>query len=881
MSTAYLQYSRKTAAILVVLAMVLALFPMAAFASHGQFTDVSGTLADEILAAHNAGLVDGYEDGSFRPNENVTRAAFAKMVVLALEKASGQELQGGSEPFSDVNPSQALYSYVVKAYNAKLINGYADGTFGYNKPINRQEAAAILQRALKLADAAESFADVPDNSAFAKAIGAVAAAGIMNGYNSTTFGPADNITRGQAAATAYRAYDYAQPFKVASISLVNARQLKITFTKAVDAKTVIGYDKTLADDVFEFKSLDGHPVTANEAAAELSGDGKVLTITPKSGTTQDGDEYFQGRYAVSIANTVKSTSGASLPAYSAVLDLTDTVRPTVTAAEVNVTGQVTLTFSEPVKGAKNTGAYAVTLEGASKTISGLDYVPDTDYTKVRFTIDGAEPGKTYSVTINGTVTDYAGNLISPNPTVKNVQVPEDSGKPSVTSITGVDRDEFKVTFSEPIKDLATANDAKDDFVVKVDGASVTPASVTWNSTRTVATVDIGIPYSKDETHQVEISGFEDLAGNKGDKYSAFVYFKADLTAPKVKSASVETIQGKAYVVIRFDEPVALATSPAGDLTGSYIADGVLHENVTIPGSAVSVYDPDEDNQTDALRIDIAGAGMAAGDWTIELTAGYVVDLADDGLTGQPNQNAVTTVQVTIGASGDTTKPAVAADANDFDNDTNTAEDAVFVQRLNNNTVEVIFTERVTDATALNVNNYTVEGNAVFTKAVFLDAAKKTVRLTLKDGAITASGPMTFRIENIADLAGNVMKPYEKVFNFKENVAPKLVSAKLTGINTVVLTFSENIANLDVNDFANVTVAGATGSVSGVQVSGNTATVTFTPSLTKSGDTFKATIKAGVYADAAGTRPQRRLRSACLEMIGLAEPSYVPVGWARV
>ncbi|ADU50465.1 S-layer domain-containing protein [Thermaerobacter marianensis DSM 12885] len=246
MSSVHRQHSRKFAVIVTVLALLLGLFPVAAFASHGQFPDVSGVLAGEIKAAHDAGLVDGYDDGTFRPNENVTRAAFAKFIVLAVEKATGQSLPTGDEPFSDVAPNQALYEYVVKAYKAGYIQGYSDGTFGYDKPINRQEAAAILQRALKLADAPENFADVPDDSAFAKAIGAVAAAGLMKGYDNGNFGPSDKVNRAQAAAVAVRGYNHlAQQnvqYEVVSVAAVSSKALRVTFNKAVDDTSKVKFD---------------------------------------------------------------------------------------------------------------------------------------------------------------------------------------------------------------------------------------------------------------------------------------------------------------------------------------------------------------------------------------------------------------------------------------------------------------------------------------------------------------------------------------------------------------------------------------------------------------------------------------------------------------
>lgn len=824
MGTAHKRYSRKAAAILTVLAMVLALFPIAAFAA--GFPDVSGVLAKEINAAADAELVSGYDDGTFRPNQNVTRAQFAKMIVRAVEKATGKALEKGDEPFSDVTPNQALYEYVVKAYKAGYIKGYSDGTFGYDKEINRQEAAAILQRALNLPAAKENFEDVPDNSDFADEIGAVAAAGIMKGYlDGKNFGPGDKLTRGQAAATAYRGYGYLLPFKVASVALVNSKQLQISFTQPVDKSTVIdANDGTLVNGTFQFQSLDNVNVTADTAAAELSADGKVLTITAA------GTEYFDGRYAVTIKSTVKSTAGKELEAYSAVHNLDDSTRPTVVSIAVNVNGEVTITFSEPVKGANDSNAYHVTLDGATQTITGLQYVNNSKDTKVTFSIQNVQRGKTYSVSINGTVQDYAGNLISPNPTTLTVTVSDDQTKPTVTAIEALDLNTLKITFSEPVDTTLTPQ-------VKIDdGTAAALTNLQWSTDKTQVTGDISPVLAG--VHRVEVSNYKDLAGNVGDAVSKFVTFAEDKTAPKVASVSVATISGKRHIVVVFNEAVDLVT-PVTDLTASYVADNILYEDQTIPASAVSGYDSDGDGKDDAVKIQAIrnkqGGGtedMPSGEWTIQLPQGFVQDKSDN-----KNKNAATSIKVTLGGTNDTTKPSVLA---------------VSVQPSGkNNIVEVTFSESVTDASALNTANYTVEGKTVFTSAVFLDSGKTKVRLTLADGSITVTGPAVFEIRNVRDTAGNAIDPVKRTETFKENVRPKLTGYKMVNVNKVELTFSENISGLDQADFENVTVAGADASVTAVSVDANKATITLSKSIQGSNDVVKGSIKAGAYTDAAG------------------------------
>ncbi len=174
------------------------------------------TLGPEINRAYQLNLVSGDVYANFHPDGTLTRSAFVKMLVNAVEVARGVALPGpdddpdtADEPFRDVMPDQALYTYVVKAYKAGIVEGYPDGTFGYDRPVTREEAAAMIQRGLGLAEARESFADVPDGARFAGAIGAVSAAGIMKGYNEREFRPGATMTRGEAAAAAaLRSYEY-------------------------------------------------------------------------------------------------------------------------------------------------------------------------------------------------------------------------------------------------------------------------------------------------------------------------------------------------------------------------------------------------------------------------------------------------------------------------------------------------------------------------------------------------------------------------------------------------------------------------------------------------------------------------------------------------
>ena len=97
--------------------------------------------AVELLSA--AGILMGYEDGTFRGDATISRAEFATIT----SRFTGLLLDG-ELPFSDVPDGHWAYDYILTAYNNDWITGYTDGTFGPGKMIIRAEAFAITNRIL-------------------------------------------------------------------------------------------------------------------------------------------------------------------------------------------------------------------------------------------------------------------------------------------------------------------------------------------------------------------------------------------------------------------------------------------------------------------------------------------------------------------------------------------------------------------------------------------------------------------------------------------------------------------------------------------------------------------------------------------------------------
>ncbi len=113
-----------------------------------SFSDVaaSNSFYGPIMTLAARGTVNGYSDGTFRPNANVTRGEFSKMVVGSFGFQTNT--QGGPHFSMDVPTSNTFYSFVETLYALNVINGYSASTFGVNDSVTREQMAKIVSRGI-------------------------------------------------------------------------------------------------------------------------------------------------------------------------------------------------------------------------------------------------------------------------------------------------------------------------------------------------------------------------------------------------------------------------------------------------------------------------------------------------------------------------------------------------------------------------------------------------------------------------------------------------------------------------------------------------------------------------------------------------------------
>lgn len=197
--------SKRILALFLSMVLLLGMLPMSALAADSTFSDVktSDWFYDDVRYVCENGLMNGTGSGTFSPKATTTRG----MIVTILYRLSGEPAVSGVCPFGDVAAGKYYEKAITWAAENKIVSGYADGTFGPDNAITREQLAAILYRyatfcgyAVTASAEISRFADAGIVGSYALAAMKWASAeGLINGSGSK-LDPKGSATRAQVAA---------------------------------------------------------------------------------------------------------------------------------------------------------------------------------------------------------------------------------------------------------------------------------------------------------------------------------------------------------------------------------------------------------------------------------------------------------------------------------------------------------------------------------------------------------------------------------------------------------------------------------------------------------------------------------------------------------
>ncbi|WHY30051.1 S-layer homology domain-containing protein [Bacillus wiedmannii] len=545
--------------------------PVATAAEESAFKDVpkGHWSADAINSMAAKGIIVGIGDGLFGFGNDVTRAQVATFMV----KAKGIEAGSTKTPFTDVPESSIYAKFIAAAEANKIMAGLGDNKFGPDEKLTRAQMAQLLVNAYGFkADEnnKKSFNDIDGLSwATAKSsIETLASLGIVAGEGEGKFNPNGVVTREQAAQFIYNAMNYHPEVKteakVESVSAINAQEIKVTFTNPVNEKSAVNE----ANYIFKQNGAD---LTAADFEGEagkkgvLSKDGKSVTFKLKTEKAFANSD----KYAV---HSTTGVLGADLKPVEKYLDsektFSDSKAPELLGARV-IGKTVELTFNKPVKENADVKIDGVKIEGAkvaSKT-PGVYTLTTSAIDNNGIFAKGDHEVVVYDAEDTLRVNSNKASILTTKYTVAS-----DTTAPEVKAVKAINNRTFKVTFSEPLSQhpevtvkkgnytfpTAAYNVAGGNGVVQytIDPQDATSYIVSIKEDVKDARNPLYASGEKNVDLSVNLKNYKDTVNLLGKPVDMSVSLTEDTATPKVSTDSLNKIEGN-NLLVKFNGKIAV------------------------------------------------------------------------------------------------------------------------------------------------------------------------------------------------------------------------------------------------------------------------------------------------------------------------------------
>ncbi|MBW6518661.1 MAG: S-layer homology domain-containing protein, partial [ANME-2 cluster archaeon] len=155
-----------------------------------------------VMYLYDNGVTSGYPDGTFKPDNQISRAETATFIVRAMNLT----YTGGLTDFSDVPPTHWAYQYIMAAKQNGIVGGYPDGTFLPDNLVSRAEISVMVSRARgwSFSGIGVDFIDVPSTHWSYPYVMTVKEKGVVGGYPDGTFLPDNRASRAETSVMTSR-----------------------------------------------------------------------------------------------------------------------------------------------------------------------------------------------------------------------------------------------------------------------------------------------------------------------------------------------------------------------------------------------------------------------------------------------------------------------------------------------------------------------------------------------------------------------------------------------------------------------------------------------------------------------------------------------------
>ena len=242
--------------------------------------DTTSDVGNAISQLSSLGIINGFTDGSFHPDETLTRAQFAKIAVCMLGEQENAASRSANMVFSDVPKESWASGYINYIAEREIINGYPDGTFGANDTINYAQALTILIRLLGYGGEDVGYR-WPD--------GYVSKANALGITKNMSFDKYESLTRGNAAYLVYNTL-LAEKKENSSVKLLSSSSVEdivIYGDGEIDASLASGNIMTTKG-VYKLANLSNikSDVYGRMGTLYIDSEGKATAFVPEKETVR-------------------------------------------------------------------------------------------------------------------------------------------------------------------------------------------------------------------------------------------------------------------------------------------------------------------------------------------------------------------------------------------------------------------------------------------------------------------------------------------------------------------------------------------------------------------------------------------------------------------
>jgi len=618
--------------------------------------------------------------------------------------------------------------------------------------------------------------------------------------------------------------------EVISAEITGAKKIRVEFGTEIKESTVVTSSGNLSSNITVAQLNDKTGNRADDPGnltAILSGNQKVLTITSANN--------FNGTYSITFSRSILTSEG--VPIYNGYFELnytsqtatddtgstdtstdtsedtttdtdgtvTDTEAPKLVSTVLDGSGMTTvLTFSEKMDFSKlsayDAKALSSSTEVQASTLNFLNtasnYTYSSDGKSLYINLSGistVDYNKSFLVTLSG-LTDTAGNKITAGSlmvTVRTDNTPYAQARP--VSVVRSSYNTITATFSRSIRTpgYATVNGGGSFYgVVSADDNKQVIYTLPDYYASLVGNQIISIGYW-DSYNVVSTDNYAK------QMYSFTVYFETESTRPYLKSYTYDS--SLSILTLTYSENVKLV-SDSGLLPYTFIS--LQYGNISNYCNYTKL-----GTSNNVIEITLKNITLY-GDYTITLPESFVID-------NYRNLGISSSLTINNG-SGTTTVSKL------------TEPYSVYQSDVNHSFIYIEFADKLDEATALDINHYSVSG-ATIEEVVLVSntASGATVRLNVGKGTLTASGTHNITVTGIKGYNGasSEMADYTIQLNLIENVDPELktLTYDATAKNAIKLTFTEAIKG----SIVAIVQERSTGNIisNTVSVAGDTATIT--------------------------------------------------------